>query len=196
MNKYFPIEEHLLQNFPDNPDLIADILSKKQLVRFSQNEIILTRGEVSNKLYFLEKGVIMQQYVEGKKTKATQFHFEGDLVTSFESFEPRNASEHNIICLEDCILQEFHYEDVQKFHTSHNEMNLKKTDNFLKMFLDYRELNSKLLSYSSEKMYNYILENHSNIILRVPLKYVAEYMGISGEHLSRIRKTVSISKGQ
>ncbi|WP_299441798.1 Crp/Fnr family transcriptional regulator [uncultured Aquimarina sp.] len=195
MNKYYPIEQHLLQNFPDNPDLIADLLSKKQLVHFSKNEIVLTQGEVSNKLYFLEKGALMQQYVEGKQTRASQFHFEGELVTSFESFESRNVSEHNIICLEDCTLQEFHYEDVRKFHISYDEMNLKKTNNFLKMFLDYRELHSKLLSYSSEKMYNYILTNHPNIILRVPLKYVAEYMGISGEHLSRVRKAVSTTKG-
>jgi CRP-like cAMP-binding protein len=45
-----------------------------------------------------------------------------------------------------------------------------------------------LLSLSPEKQFEELLENKPGILQRVPQRYIAQYIGIAPESLSRIRK--------
>ena len=46
------------------------------------------------------------------------------------------------------------------------------------------------LSLSPEEKYKYLLKNEPHIIQTIPLKYIASYIGITPQALSRIRKRI------
>jgi CRP/FNR family transcriptional regulator, anaerobic regulatory protein len=52
---------------------------------------------------------------------------------------------------------------------------------------------SILINQSAEKRYDTIMERHPILIQTVPLQYLASYLGITPQHLSRIRKKSSQS---
>ncbi|MCY1636024.1 Crp/Fnr family transcriptional regulator [Marinifilum sp. D737] len=53
-------------------------------------------------------------------------------------------------------------------------------------------LRSKLLSLPAEKLYAYLVKFHPQLIYNIPSKYIAEFMGISQEWLSKLKKSNKI----
>jgi hypothetical protein len=48
----------------------------------------------------------------------------------------------------------------------------------------------KIISYSSERLYSYLISHCPKIIQQVPSKYIAEFMGISSEWLSKLKHRI------
>ena len=55
-------------------------------------------------------------------------------------------------------------------------------------FLEENELKSKIITESSENLFRYLTSEYSLLIKSVSSKYIAEFMGITPEWLSKIRK--------
>ena len=169
---------------------ITYMVSLCHATNFPKKSFLLQPGEKADKLYFIAQGLVMQRYLEAETGKAVSFHFEGDFVTSFESFLNNSPSEYCLQTLEDSTLLYWTLADYNFFLGTHPNAKLASLSFTQELF--YREFKSKsrLISYTPEKLYRFILEKEPQLIQRVPLLYIAEYMGISNEHLSRIRKKI------
>lgn len=67
--------------------------------------ILLNEGEISDKAYLIEKGCLRLWFNNQGKDVTFQFFFENEAVSSFESFNKRQASLFNIESIEPSILQ-------------------------------------------------------------------------------------------
>lgn len=188
MSKRITPEEFLKANFPEEEGLRTYIRSIYHEEEYKKHDIIVKHGEMCNKSYFLEQGAVMHRYVEGEIEKATLFTFEGEPFTAWESFESETPSEYYIQCIEDCKIGYFTKEDFDNIPPEVADINRVRYEYTIGLFLNHHNLMAKLIAYSTEKLYDYITTEHPNIIQRVPLKYIAEFMGISNEHLSRLRR--------
>jgi len=188
MPEIVTIDRFFELHFPEETLFRDQIKAVSNLVKFKKYDVIVKRGEVCNKTYLLQEGAVMQRYVEGLLEKATIFSFEGDVFTSWESYENQTPSEYAIQCLEDCTLSYIEKEAFDDI-TNQPEIGYRVLSEYdRKMFTTHYTLMSRLIAYSSERFYEYISTEYPHIIQRVPLKYIAEFMGISNEHLSRLRK--------
>jgi len=50
------------------------------------------------------------------------------------------------------------------------------------------EFKTQIISKSSEKLYQYLISEYPQIILNFPSKHIAEFMGITQEWLSKLKK--------
>lgn len=61
---------------------------------------------------------------------------------------------------------------------------------FQHLFLEKDKHAAIFKLFSPEERYNYLVTNYPEYIQRIPLKYLASYLGTSRETLNRIRKKI------
>ena len=114
---------------------------------------------------------------------------ERDLVISVESFFKQKESFESIQALEDCEVYSLNYSDLQNLYTQFPEFNFGVRVLTEKYYvLSEQRLFSLRLQRASER-FKFILEHDPQLVQRVPLKYIASYLSVSEEHLSRIKSS-------
>ena len=154
---------------------------------FSKNEYLLVEGQVCRNLYFLEKGALRGFYNLDGKEITHWFGFENDFVTSFHSFTTLEPAVENIQLLEGSILWSISKEKLadlfNRFHEIERLMRIAYEKYYIR--LEERYVNAQFKT--AAERYENLLQQTPHILERVPLGYIASYLGISQETLSRIR---------
>lgn len=174
-------------------------IMKKHLhrVEYRKNEIILDTGNKEDYVYFLAKGIIRyffysnknQDYTLGFRTAPSGF-------SAYSSFVKRCKSNVGSQAMSPVVAYKISYDEMESLYIEVNKM-----ERLSRMFLQlaYVEKEQKefnLLSRSATDFYHYLCVNYPDIIETVPQKYIASYMGVAPESLSRIKKDILINKKQ
>lgn len=159
---------------------------------FSKGEYLLRIGEYCRFIGFLNKGLIMTTILDNEGTeKASQFIYEGCFFTYTEGLASNILSHKNFIALEECetlILSKESlsviFKENQKFETLFNQILAEEVRNLL--------LNEQATKTDSlEERYLQLDHQFPNAFQRISLKYLADYLGIEPQSLSRIRKRLA-----
>jgi CRP-like cAMP-binding protein len=149
--------------------------------------MLLQEGQISRTMFFIEKGCLRTWINNDGKEITTQFFFEGDSVSSIESFRTSQPSLYSIESLEPCILLTISQKDFQNILESSPELKMKLEDHLFRRLFQSQQLLYSFLKNTPQKRYEELIENHPHIVQRVPQHYIASYLGITSVSLSRIR---------
>lgn len=173
---------HTLSNEAQNA--LIDCFQK---VTAYKNDYLLNEGNICRKLYFLEKGALRGFYnVEGKEI-THWFAFENDFVTSFHSFITGEASVENIQFIENSVLWAISKNELTSLLNRYQEIERLLRIAYEKYYIRLEERYVNAQFKTARELYENLLHQTPHILERVPLGYVASYLGISQETLSRIR---------
>jgi CRP-like cAMP-binding protein len=160
-------------------------LFKKEAI--PAKSILLREDEVAHRMYFIEKGCIRLFFNDYKKDVTVQFFFENSFVCSMESFLEQKRSKFGLETLEAGIYyslsKEAHARLMRDFPTYEYQFNhflQHRMFHYLNLLLDY-------IRFSPEERYHALLNNHPEILQRIPQYYIASYLGITPVSYSRIR---------
>lgn len=156
-------------------------------ISFSKNEYLLTQGQVCRNLFFLEKGAIRGFYNLDGKEITHWFSFENDFVTSFHSFITGEAAVENIQLMEGSILWTISKETLTSLYNQYHEIERLVRIVYEKYYIRLEERFVNAQFKTASERYENLLLHTPHILERVPLGYIASYLGISQETLSRIR---------
>jgi CRP-like cAMP-binding protein len=152
-----------------------------------KNEYLLNEGQVCRYLYFLEKGALRGFYnLEGKEI-THWFGFENDFVTSFHSFITCQSAVENIQLIESSILWAISKERLTGLFNRFHEIETLVRIIYEKYYIRLEERYVNAQFKTAKELYENMLQQTPHILERVPLGYIASYLGISQETLSRIR---------
>lgn len=149
--------------------------------------ILLAEGQISRTMFFIEKGCLRTWINNDGKEITTQFFFEGDSVSSIESFRTNQPSLYSIESLEPCILNTISQQDFQSIIESSPELKKILEDRLFRRLIQSQQLLYSFLKNNPQKRYEELIEQHPHIVQRVPQHYIASYLGITSVSLSRIR---------
>lgn len=149
--------------------------------------ILLREGQISKKAFYIEKGCLRIWFNNDGKDVTFQFFFEGQGVSSIESFRTNQPSFFNMETIEPCILQSINKKDFQKIVNSSAAIKEQIEEQLFQRLLLYQKLFLSRIKDSPQKRYEELLENHPEILQRIPQHYIASYLGITSVSLSRIR---------
>jgi len=153
----------------------------------AKNDYLLNEGQVCRHLYFIETGSVRGFYnVDGKEI-THWFAFENDFVTSFHSFTTRQASVENLQLMESSILWRISKEQLTSLFNRYHEIERLVRIAYEKYYIRLEERYVNAQFKAARELYENMLRQTPHILERVPLGYVASYLGISQETLSRIR---------
>lgn len=112
---------------------------------------------------------------------------EGDILVSAESFFLQQYSNESVQALEDALLWYLCYDELQYIYKTFPEFNNIAATLTTKSYL-LSENRAKLIRLKTgTERYNFMLQHHPDLVLRVPAKYLATYLCVTEETLSRIR---------
>lgn len=177
--------------YPVSIELSNYLVSHLKQKSFHKKGLLLVEKQVSDKIYFIQKGIVRGFYNKNDKDISSWFMKEGDVVISIESFFMQKESQENVQALEDTIVCYITYQELQFMYQTYLEFNYIGRV-LVERYYCLSEQRSYLLRMqtSSCKYYN-LLENHPELIRRVPSIYLASYLGITLETLSRMKKPKS-----
>ncbi|MBX3257694.1 MAG: Crp/Fnr family transcriptional regulator [Chitinophagaceae bacterium] len=171
-----------------SPELEADLLSLLQVKSIAKKEILLKKGAISNKICFIEKGMFRCFYESHEKEICSWFMKENDVIISVESFFTQKPSYESIQAIEDSIIHYISHEDLQFLYKNHLEFNVIGRIITEKYYTLSEQRLYSLRSQRAAERFEYLRTYHAEIIKRVPSTYIASYLGITLETLSRIKK--------
>jgi CRP-like cAMP-binding protein len=180
LNSIHPISQSLLEYLSLN--LKVKTLQKK--------DFLLKKGRVNTEICFVQSGLLRCFYMIDEKEVSSWFMKEGDVIISVESFFTQKESFESIQAVEDSELYYITYEELQFIYKHYAEFN------FIGRVLTeryYTLSEQRLFSMRMQRArdrYLYLLEHHSELILRVPSKYLASYLGIAEPTLSTIKSCI------
>ena len=169
-----------------------EVFSSKLVKReFAKKSVILKIGQKENYLSFIEIGIVRKCIPQEFDDLTFEFAFAGDFVTAYDFFLTQQPSSYQLETITDTIFWSVSYDDLQTIYAKTDIGNtigrLASEDLFMKK--SKRELS--LLTQSAEERYLNLFTEQPHLLQLVPLKYIASYIGITPQALSRIRKRIS-----
>lgn len=164
-------------------------------VDFPKSTIIEKSGSVPKYQYFIVSGYMRNFHFDEKGGEVTIDLNNGPrFFTSYAHFMNRTVSNENIECITECKLLRVSREDVDVIFQK--SITVKDyTMMILQKFLEEEKKRMKeMTTLTAEQRYGKFVQNCPNIIHNVPLKYIASYLGIKPESLSRIRRSIIPNK--
>ena len=149
--------------------------------------MLLEEGQVSRAMFFIEKGCLRTWINNDGKEITTQFFFEGDTVSSIESFRTNKPSLYSIETIEPCQLQTISQEDFQDALENVPGLKKKLEDRLFRRLFQAQEILYSFLKSNPQKRYEELVARYPHLVQRVPQHYIASYLGITSVSLSRIR---------
>ena len=148
---------------------------------------LLKEGKISRTMFFIEKGCLRTWVNSNGREVTTQFFFEGDKVSSIESFRANQPSLYNIESIEPCTLQTVSQKDFQEVLDNSPEIQKEMQEHLFRRLMQSQKIFFSFLKNTPRQRYEELLQEHPEIIQRVPQHYIASYLGITPVSLSRIR---------
>ena len=161
----------------------------EQELELSRNEYLKVRGSVDSNIYLVEEGSLRIFIVEEEEEHTIRFAYRGDLVAALDSFITEKPSDLYIQALKKCkvkLLQKRHFRDL----IFSSEENLKLWQAILEqLVLQQMERERDLLTSSPLERYRRVLQRSPQLFQEIPNRYIASYLRMTPETLSRLKKS-------
>ena len=172
---------------PEFEDAIRDL----EIIEVSKGTLLLREGQREDYAWIVIKGLLRSYYIKEGEEICSRFNSEEQIVISVASFYGRMPGYEFVETLEDSVLARIHYDRLQEFYRNYPEFNF-----IGRVLTEYYFTLSEQRLYllrkqSAEERYRFFMEHYPEWLQRVPLKYIATFLGMNLETLSRIRKKVS-----
>lgn len=167
--------------------LLQDAVVKKV---YEKNEIIFTEGGISDEIYFVTKGCVRLFYQVDGNDKTAFFYTEGQFICAGESYT------FNVPAIEN--YQAVEQTELYVFTKSKIEVLLKEAPQFEIIariateneLITCQKVIASFVTKSAEERYLDLLTTQGELFQRVPQQYIASFLGVSPETLSRIKSRV------
>lgn len=173
-----------------NKQQIELVTEKGKPLSLKKDAYFSEAGKIPRQVGFVINGVIRGCYYNNKGEEITRcFISENSLVCDYVNFEGNTSSAEYLQAVTDCDLIVFSKNDWEELsHIIVGWDNIKNKMVQLCMYQKSRK--GPVISEDATTRYLAFLENYPTIINRVPLAYIASYLGVTQQSLSRIRKNI------
>jgi len=186
-----PFIDYILQFGNLNQQQTDLIMSKAKMLELNKDEYFSEAGKIPRQVGFLLEGVVRFCYYNNKGQEITH-HFidENNFVSDQQKFEAQVVASEYIQAVTNCKLLVFSkkdWDDIGNTIVGWDNITGLILKNCLLKTIERR---SPLVSEDATTRYLSFIENFPNLVNRVPLSYIASYLGITQQSLSRIRKNI------
>lgn len=173
------------------PEEIETVKTCFEPVKFSRNTVIEEAGKVPNYLYYIVSGYLRLFYMDQNGNQVTtHINCPPGFFTSYTNFINKTRSDDFVECITDCELLRISKANLDHL-VAHSRMMKDFSILVFQQSIAYNENRSRELSaLSAEQRYLKLLKEFPDIIQHVPIQYIASFLGMKPESLSRIRRKI------
>jgi CRP-like cAMP-binding protein len=163
----------------------ANIIQVKKL---DKKDLLLEEGQTCKFIAFINSGVIREYSFQNGRETTVDFVTEGQFITDYQSFIQENPSMQYLEALTDVELLLLKKDGINDLFDKYKVWERFGRLIIERVFCGVEAKRKKIISTSHEEQYHDFASSYPLIVQQVPQYYIASYLGISPEHLSRIRK--------
>lgn len=179
-SRYHP-ENNLIQYFHAH--------GKERMVKPS--ECLVNIGERCDRAFLiLDGGFVCQNYnAEIDRLRTINFHLKTfhPIMTVIHSFYSETISDCQLKAISRSKVLSVPKKTILKHAEGDASLREAYVQETIYALLAINEFHTKLITLNTKAMYDYLATSHREIVQKIPAKYIAEFMGVSAEWLSRIR---------
>lgn len=175
-NKFLPLSE-------DSQAALGKVCS---IVTLKKNEILQPIGHTCKTIYFIKSGIARIYYYKDGVDITESFAFESNIIARIDSLFTGKPSQKAIQVLEDSEIIAINATQLFKLYDSYLQIERLFRLIFESAHVDTVHRIESIQFHSAEERYLALMKE-TDIILRIPLKHIASYLGITQVSLSRIR---------
>lgn len=183
--------DYILQFGDLNKQQTDLIISKAKTLELHKNEYLSEAGKTPKYVGFILEGVCRFCYYNDKGEDITYYFIdENKFVVDYPRFEMQAVASEYVQAVTDCTLLSFSKKDWDELLTIIIGWDIISAKIERNCLTNSIEMRSPLVSEDATTRYLSFIEKFPNLVNRVPLSYVASYLGITQQSLSRIRKNI------
>jgi hypothetical protein len=177
------------------PASINILMAVGKILVVKKKTKLIQLGDVCDKGFFiLDGGFISRVYNPQTKKSRTQNFFLDDFnpfMSCEDSYFTGEKTNTDLLAIKDSLVIQFTKNDLECVCTDNQDL-----ANFLYNYIIVNALKQEsalrkmINAFSKEELYNYLIDNYNPVIKKVPSKYIAEFIGISAEWLSKTKKKI------
>lgn len=169
----------------------SDALEKREVPK---GKYLMEAGEVCDFVAFINVGHFRTFCLVDDEELTYNFFFDGNFFSDYASFVSREPSIETVQALDNSEVLLLSYEDMQMLYDQ-----APVWQKFGRIMAEYTlirasQRNKSILFMSAEERYLNLMKARPKVIANIPQHYIASYLGIKPESLSRIRKRLAESR--
>lgn len=175
---------HFVSFTPAEEDFIAHLFVAEELPK---GGFFLRQGEVSRKVAFIVEGVFHNFRNRDGQEHTFYFGREQEFIGDYSSFLPAKPAVHAIQALEPARLLTISYDNLQRLYRE-----VRAGERFGRLvaemlFVDVLGQLTSFYEETPEERYARFVRTYPDLQQRIPQYYIASYVGVKPQSLSRIR---------
>lgn len=165
-------------------DLLESILVP---MKYAKNEVILREGETCTNIYWVVKGLVRQFYYKNGKELTEYMATENSIVMCIESLFLEQPTHLQIKAIEPSVLIAIPKVDLEAVAMKSVNIQILYRK-ILEESLILSQIHADMLRFeSAQDRYHKLIKRQPQLVLRAPLVYIASYLQMTPETLSRVR---------
>ena len=152
-----------------------------------KGKILLHEKDICKNLWFLCEGLLRSYHNIGDKEITSRIMYTGHIVISPGSFFTQTPATESIETLADCVIAKLSFNDLQDIYRKFPEFNYHTRLITEQYFYKQEQRLYMLRKHDAAAKYNFFLENYADYLKDIPQKYIASFLNIAPETLSRTR---------
>lgn len=168
--------------------------SKLQHRTYEKGAVLHAAGSIENQLSFLKRGIVRFHFPheEAEDRDFTfAFAFEGVFFSAYDSFLTQSVSQYSISAVTPSQVWQISFQDLQAIYQMTQIGNTIGRIVAEELYIAKMKREMTLLRDTAKERYLALLKECPQLIQHIPLKYLAPYIGITPQSLSRIRREIS-----
>lgn len=192
------LQAQLAQAFGIDDSYIEEMLAFTFSKKVRRGEFLLREGEVCTHVGLVIEGALRTFYInENGEDISFLFHFNGRLehlaFLDYESVLLGTPTKLNIQATEDSLVYLIHKNDLAALYQKNAFWQKFEKHIADRVYLSAKRRVEDLLYFSPEKRYLNLLADHPIVFQKFSQKFIASYLGVTPQSLSRIRKRLTIN---
>ncbi len=167
---------------------LEEIFPLFRMETIRKNGFISKEGLICDRLAFIRSGLMRSFFnIKGKET-TTYFLGPGSIAVAMSSFIEMKPAFENIQAIEDSEVFILSKDNLEKLYSKSWKWQQTGRRIIERYYVVMEKRSIDLQTLTARERYDRLMKEHPGLLLKVPLHYVASYLGISPETLSRIRR--------
>lgn len=171
----------------------AELTSIQSLVTikdFEKGTILIKEGEIKTECFHVIKGCVREYKLIDGEERTLAFYVENESIRSMANAANKIPSKQFLQCIEDCTLSFLKYENELELYKQHPRIEKLAKHALEAQMADFKERFETYMTSNPEERYQNLVNSRPDLVMRVPQYFLASYIGVKPESLSRIRKRI------
>ena len=191
-NEHSLLKESLAKHIQISDEAFNAIVSRGRERTYKKGQFLVHEGASIRKTHFIKKGAAVAYFIDLQGNEhLIQFATEGWWISDIGSYIAGKPALLSVQAFENCELYEFSYDEMQLAFKEVPELESYFLIITQKAFATFQERVLNNLSQSAEERYRSFVERYPDFERRFPQKWLASYIGVSAEFLSKIKKRLT-----